>query len=581
METGKDRMEEISDCERSLASCLEEAQEIVGKVGDVTNCSLFLAIAQEIEDKLDHSLTNITVVGSPNTGKSSLINQLIDRQLLPTSAVSQTPTAYIQSGDGDERFGFEDELDKWYPIETFRKRIASSSKAESSALFSLHNKWLQKNNFCLVKMPSLNVSDEEIETELILLTKESDCLILAIDASAPMRRNETKLLTHAVKQEIPTAIVITKVDRLLEEEYSDTIEYVDKFAKACSCSIRVIPFSDRDANTSESIQTIQSTVEDATSNINVSKTRANRAAYALTIALDAIALEISSRMAYQEKSLQESGAKIRKQRHDIDVQNLNWQRIKQKLNARRRKVERMLKLQLQSHHSAILDGLLYELDSSENFREWWRRDFTAQLALEVQKTAEKITETINNQAVSDIEWLQSEAHKHFNFPLENFDRPDAFVGAVSVPPKSIVASDDNTKDIVDRIGTVAAAILTRVFSTRFGYRNAEIAASTIAGIATEQFVIRDSSQERSNIRSELSEIVKKVERAYALEATKQLEESYRQIVVDLQHQQSRWQQAQVEKLNSAERDTSELTRTELNQLQKQIEQLRMTVKSII
>lgn len=557
----------LSDA-REIARQIAVPDEIFGRFDRIEK--LFLA--------QNNPTVDIAIVGSPNVGKSSLINQLLGRSLLPTSVLPDDAVVRIQSSEDPTREGFSvtGELTNWQTIEDFSKDMLVL--ADVPVLFLLNDNWLRQHRFCLLEMPPLDVGDEAVETALMPFTLAADCLLLMTDASAPMRRNEVKLLNTCAQQNIPTVVVINKVDRLLPDEVVGMVDYVHKFTQACDANIPVISFSDRTPNTPEDIQTLRDTVVASVASFDLPEVRRQRARYVLTKMLDAITLKINTTL--ESPMSRAQSADIRERQHRVDTQNLEWQRIKQKLNARRRKVDATLTSQLQSNHASLLDGLLYELENTDDFRSWWQRDFTARLAQSMQQTAEQVTMAINQQAIADIEWLQAEAHKQFSFPLEGLEQPNAKVNVIPTPPKSRVVSDDNMLNIVSRIGVAAATILTRALSTRIGYRNAEVAASVITGLATEQLILRSRSQERENVRDELSATIKQVERAYISSSTQQLEDSYSQIVADLQHQQSRWKQTQAAEIQAAIRQKDGYSEAELQQLLVRIEQLKTHVETM-
>ena len=574
------------DCQSPLAPVLEEIQSIVHQAQILEEKGLIAPLekVQKLLVELNEPTITVSLIGGANAGKSSLINQLLGRSLLPTSAISDRSVVYIsssgESADG-ERFASRSKMPNWHPMESFDQKNLRAM--ESPVLFSLEHDWLRQHHFCLAEMPPLNVGDRgnekrgETDDWLISFTLAADCLLLITEATAPMRRNEVKLLKAIAQQSIPTVVVINKSDQLLPEEQPEIIAYVNKFVAACDSSIPVVMFSDRLPNTPENIQTLKDAITASLGSVNLSAIRTQRAAYSLSKILDAVALDLKFALESTPRNTQDDDIRVRQ--HQIDTQNLEWQRIKQKLNARRRKVDTTLTAQLRSNHAHLLDGLIYELETVSDVSVWWQRDFTARLAQEIQQTAEQVTVTINQQAIADIEWLQAEVKKQFDFPLEDFEQPNAQVNAVPTPPKSLVISDENMLNIISRIGSAAAAILTQALSRRWGYRNAEMAAGAMTGFATEQLILHSRSQEKTKIRAELSAIVKKVERAYISSSTEQLEDSYSQIVADLQHQQSRWQQAQAENIRAAIRAKGGQSVEELQQLLTRVQQLKATVKS--
>ena len=566
------------DNRSKLRTWVAESSEIMRRVAPVIEKPSAMERVEKAIAEIDRTAINVVVTGSANTGKSSLINQLVGKQILPTSVLPDSSVAYIQSSDvtTPEGVALKRRPTEWLPLEDISKGALSSASADNPLLLSLKDDWLKRHQLCLIEMPPL---DLDLKDTAGAFTSIADCLLLITDATAAMRRSEIKLLEDSAKQSMPTVVVIAKMDRLLEEERPSVVDYVSKFASSCDRSILVVQFSDRTTETKDNIQAIRAAIEAKLNSADISSGRVKRIAHAVLQSLAAVELNIKTVLEGWDNRPQADD--IRERRHQVDVQTLEWQRIKQKLDNRRRKVDSMLKAQLQNNHASLLDELLYELDTTNDFREWWRRDATARLAQAMQKTSERVTAAINQQVISDIEWLQAEAQKQFDFPLKGLEQPDAQVTAVPVPQKSLVVSDENMANVIARIGAAAAMILARVLGPRVGIRNAEMAAGAITGLATEQLILQSGLQEKSKIRDELSETLKKVERAYIAESSRQLADSYGQIVADLQHQQSLWQKSQAADINAAERGTDGNSKADLQQLLNQVDRLKAEIKATL
>ena len=135
----------------------------------------------------------VSIIGRPNTGKSTLINTIINHKVAITSDVAGTTRNIIQGiyNDSDTQIVFVDTPGIHKPV---------------SKLGKVMNK------------------------EAYALTKDVDLLLFVVDAYSGIGKGDMFILNTLQDSEIPVILVLNKIDKLSKEKLMSTIEeYKDIF----------------------------------------------------------------------------------------------------------------------------------------------------------------------------------------------------------------------------------------------------------------------------------------------------------------------------------------------------------------
>ena len=522
---------------------------------------------------------NIAFIGSPNSGKSSSINQLLDLKIIPITAFSRNIQFSIQGEENKNKEGFLLTDDQTlYPLDNLYKNdfFPESSKAKVSIY--LCHQWLNNNPFHLIKKPALDASEEQLEDVTNSLLEETDCVILLIDALMPLKRGEAHLFSECVRRKIPVVITLSKIDKLLPEEVEDVINYVTKHTKSYSSSIKVIPCIINSSDNSN-IGELKTAIESAIDETDVVSVRAQQIAHNLLSILSAIRSSAQTGLEAEKKNQQEKELQFKQRQQQFDSQNLVWQQIEQNLDLKRHNVDDMLREHLQKNRTTILEVLLYELQRCNDVKTWWERDFPFRLEQELNKLAQQLSGAINKQITLDIQWLQKEVSRQFKYPLQVVNKSNISVDEVSLQQREVDLSDQNTLKIISRVGTAVSVVIAGTVLGPLGLGGAGIAASAIAGLTAEQIIRWNTNKEREKICSELKKIIERVEHEYAVEVSRKLKESYSQVISDLKQHQLRWQQAQLQALIETKRKAVNNSGVNWEQIVKQINQMIVEIKT--
>ena len=290
--------DEHSDWTQQFGTWLKDTRELTTQVGCVEAIEPVLQMLK----KNGRGSINIAFVGGPNSGKSSLINQLLQEKLLPVTALSSNTQFSIQGKGDKEKEGFllaDDQV--WHPLEDLHKNDLFPGSSEALVNIYLANQWLTENNFHLMEKLTLDASEEEFKSITNSLLEETDSVVLVIDALMPLKRIEAQFLSECARRAIPVVIALSKIDQLLEEEYEDVIVYVTKHAESCSPSIKVIPTSVKSSDDS-GISNLKIAIQESIDETDIIFVRTQQVSHTLLGVLDVIRCAAQTGLEVQKKN---------------------------------------------------------------------------------------------------------------------------------------------------------------------------------------------------------------------------------------------------------------------------------------
>jgi GTP-binding protein EngB required for normal cell division len=522
-----------------IASWLNRTRELASECGCPQAVEPALRALKNRQ--LDH--LNLVVAGGPNSGKSSAINQLMGRQLLPVSLFFEAGHEFIiepVAHASDERLtagGAQLPVDRL-------EEVVKTAAAGSSFRLAIADPWLLSHNLRMIERPTLDATDAEIELRSEECLKEADCALLTIDSLTPLRRSEMGFLSHCVRRSIPVAVFLTKGDRLTEHERVEVLDFVGKHVEALSGQIPVLGCVAKDAT--PGLAALKAEMDRLIVGMDVAALRNLHVAHTLLGAVNAIAGGAEAGLEAQQKTREERKKQQDRRRAAIESQELVWMQIGQALDGRRQRVADLVREHLANHRDTILETLEYEVDRTGDVKAWWERDLPFRLQRELRSVAGQASGVLNRQLGEDLKWLQDTLRKQLNYSLPMLTEAGFTVEPATPGRPKMDLADLNKFNIISRVGTVAAVIGTGTLLATAGLAAAPMAISVGVGLISEQVVRWHSAKDKEKVRAELSRIVQTAELEYSQAVSEKLRESYNRIISDLKEHQARWRDAQLQ-----------------------------------
>jgi GTP-binding protein EngB required for normal cell division len=490
-------------------------------------------------ETLGHDKINVAIVSAPNSGKSSLINGLLERNLLPVSPIPSLSSFVIEGipAGSPEKFVVANAS---RPLAQLADALKSAHGSPIQVGLALDHEWLRTWSLRLIEKPPLDADEKNLVPLLDNSVRYADIVVVVIDALMPMRRAEAELVRECAKRGVPMIAVVAKLARLAEEDRQPVLDYVRTQAEQYAPDVLVV----------DAAGPLKEVLGGVIERTDFTSVRFAQFKQTLLGALDAIAAAARTGAEAESKSQAERESEIQERKNQVESQNLIWMQIEQQLNQRREKVEEQIRNHLELNQQKTLDFLYYDLERAGDVKAWWERDLPFRLRHELQNHVAEISSSIDRQLSVDRKWLQDELHRQFKFPLAIGPDTAVTIGEAQVARKELPLTDSQKFKMVSRVGTAAAVLAAGTLLATAGIGGAVLATSVLAGLAAEHLNSRQTSQNREKVRSELNTLVGRSCVSFASDVSAKLKVWYDDVIGAVKACQGQWQEAQIQTLET-------------------------------
>ena len=195
---------------------------------------------------------NIAIFGRFKAGKSSFLNHLLGRQLLPVGVIPVTTVVTeIQYGPREEaEIRFLDGRTEHVPVERIAEFISENENAENSKQVSRVRVALPAMERCrgirFVDTPGLeSVLEHNTDASMEWLPNVGLALV-AVGVDPPLSQHDIELIRNLSRYTPNISLLLTKVDTLEEGERAEVHDFVQKqLGRYWDGSVPVFPYSIR------------------------------------------------------------------------------------------------------------------------------------------------------------------------------------------------------------------------------------------------------------------------------------------------------------------------------------------------
>ena len=412
-----------------LKEAIEETRRIASELDDPEASRL----ATAAEKTLNRQKFHLTVLGEFKRGKSSLVNALIGRDILPTDILPNTAVlTVIEHGEAEacQVTWHDGHTDEWPGTREALNRLTVEGDIEAESVqyvkLSLNLPLLQ-DGMVLIDTPGVNdLSDARSEVTYGILP-HSDAALFLLDAAAPLTRSEadfliSKVLSHKLDSLL---FVLSKSDRLDAEEREDALNGARvRLKEVLGMEMPVFPYSAIDT-----IHARQSGEEDlghATLLEHVAELREcaklgknNRTKATLQLAID----ELLAKISMLESLHNAEEDQLRRMKEDLEAgesrQQVTFARFKESVNlVGRGTLTEMIDKSL----GRFFEDLHRDLDNqlklqSQYVERFWNGTLQITLERQLRQYMERKSAEIQTFLDRFVAHTARENHKHFDEPL--------------------------------------------------------------------------------------------------------------------------------------------------------------------
>lgn len=545
----------------------ERPTDLTPRLGPWLRKSLALAESVELENVVSELKGldsrrrlpgfRLAFVGEFNRGKSTLVNRLLGRALLPVGALPTTACVTSLVAGAEER------MEVFYPDGRHETRplhesswndlaIASVEGREQEAparvRVTLDSPWLRAADVELIDTPGVGDLNTQRAALVSDLLSQCDAVVLVVSATSPFSMTEAAFLEEEVlSRHIPLILtVVSKLDGIPAGERGKIFDVIRERAAQVSHGIPVISGGvlGADEVQDEALDEVRRRIEALAAEGDRRGWRSRQIAGLIAGslarlvesgkgALDAAGMEREER----ERALNEAKAGLRED-------EMKWEQLRIELEQRRLQCEQELRKRIAATRGNLLDLLQFELKRTHDPKAWAEREMPFRVRRETAAFSRQLEDFLIAAIARDFAWLQSQVSNTFAARMARGAAPQAGQEVAPVLPHLELA-DTQRMRFLSRVGSGAATIA--------GYLIVGPLASAAAvawGLASEPFIDKKVQAQRDIAMREVNRSIDQFLDEYANRVSERLRGFYRQLIADTKREQSAWRGAKVAALEA-------------------------------
>jgi len=551
--------ESAADVRGSVAAWLRQARGLAADWGLDNMVSAFDVLAQA----RGRSRFRVAVVGEFNRGKSTLINRLIGREVLPTGAATLTCAAIIlragsQEGvqltwpDGRQEEHPGDAADAWRKLAESQNSVTApgSSQGAPTVTVTVADSWLSSVDAELVETPGVNSGADAQFDRARHAVAASDAALFILSAVSPLSITERHLLEEEIlSRHMPlTAVVVSMVDLLPGEEREEALQALRVRLAELPGDLPVLLAPSQEDGTQEIAQ-LRALIEKYVQDSNLALWRNRQITAQLADYCDALARIATERATACVPTAAEREELQQRAVAQQNAQAKEWNGLRLEMTGRQLTLAARVRGSIQEARTTMIEDLRWDLERSPNPREWWQRDLPILVRHRLEALAKQEERLILSTIAEDVAWLDAEVVKRIpTAPISPRPERLGLLAEVDVGTDSGDIRDLGKMKLVARVSAQGGAIVGYMVAAARHVRMPMIyggAFSLIGGLLAEVSLRSATEQQRREVYDVLVQVVDQSAASFADQATEALAEHYAEILDQLRETHLAWQTAQL------------------------------------
>lgn len=499
----------------------------------------------------------LAFVGEFSRGKSSLINRLLERDILPVGAVPTTASLIAISPGIEEQMEINPgqsnpELRPLTQLAWENLTATDDQGHEQTILkpirITLNHPWLHSLDVEIIDTPGAGDLSEKRAAIVQDLLSQCDAAVLVISASLPFSLTERTFLEEKViGQHVPRVlVVVSKLDTIDFRERMGVFHDLQARIAQVSPIIPVLPTYPIDETTSEAtiLKTIREQIETMVAQGDRYYWRCRQIAKQLIDSLQQMSIIGSEAIAAANLSAAERTRKLEEIETHLKTADLQWEDLRLTLDQRRLQRDQQLRNRIRSTQGDLLESLKLELERVPEPATWWRRDLPFRVRRELMILSRQAEDFIIKAIMQDIEWFDGEVQQAFDTHITTHRQSQT--APIELQPKyeDIELSDTKRIRLLTRLGCSAGVLCGYIFGGPLG-----VVASTSIWFVGERFLTQQVETQRQLLLKELDRSLDQAINVYCSAISDRLRQLYSQLADDTQRDQQLWRSAQKETIH--------------------------------
>lgn len=413
--------------------------------------------ALSLKSQLDGERFRVAVVGEFSTGKSSLVNSLLGRDILPVATLPTTalPTFishgekegisyYHQPGGSPIAIPFSDTA--WNNLVAPR---TSNRSIRGLARVAVNDPWLAANGIDIIDTPGAgDLSDERARTiEQCILGAEA--MIMTTAANQPLSLTEREFILQKIaSRDVPfVLLVITKLDTLQPDERQAAIDFTRRQrikelgfeipVVAVGRGINPADFSDPSIIGTEAVKHY---IDSWIANPDRADLRGKWVNANLINTLTAAEGLLADRRATLAAKGEQRLQLIEQRQRALTAFTGSWTDMRNAINEDCRLTIKELRNELSIGGDNIVESFTLRISQSANIKDWVEKEYPIMLKRELAALSNRMSQLLTQRVVKDIRRINTDMSAQFKTMLR-ID-VDSLVPSMTVADTTIKGSKD-------------------------------------------------------------------------------------------------------------------------------------------
>jgi GTPase SAR1 family protein len=538
------------------------------KLAEDISCDEIITALTELGVRWQLPGFRLAFVGEFSRGKSTLINCLLGRDLLPIGAQPTTGTLISMVAGGTEKMEVRTPEKGWEirPIEeaSWNDLLASEQDKDShekltQVRLTLDHPWLRNIDVELIDTPGAGDLNSSRTALLCDIISRCDAAVILVSATLPFSMTEATFLEQEILgRHIPNVFVaVSRLDTVPQEQKNELLGVIRERVMEISKEVPIIPIHPLDADASEidALERVRTQIESMVEKGERRVWRSRKVAGQLVDYLEhLVGLSESAIKSFQMNAVEKEQAlrQIERERQDTE---LHWEDIRLNIDWRRLQHTQELRQKVLQAKEELVEVYSFELKKVKDLKGWWERDLPFKLRRALLSLGNRLSEDILTQLSSDFAWMKDEVAQKFSRQLIRNSPDLSTTVKLDADLSQLQLTDIRNYALLTSLGSSATAICSLIV----GGGPVGLVVSTVSWFLSDQFIRQKTNEQRQRLSEELVLNLDRIADEYCNQMLERLKQLYNQMIEEIKQEQMVWQSAWESALRRSDDNTQDIS----------------------
>lgn len=406
---------------QALEGKLEQLKQMARSYGLDKRYSL---IWKKIQRLMDDQVITVAIVGGLNTGKSRLINQLLQKVVVPISNTPCTTVSVVLGYGSTESWmfvrpdGAQEKLSEQDFIAACRGKRMSNMSGYLQA--TENNPWLNESALRFIDTPSSDVMNDPDTWSFLQMVP--DVIAVTINAVESIGMSEKEFFERVIAEtKVPRIVaIVTHLDTISKEDRPQVLSHIQSKIQTIDTGIPVFVTLEETVNGDwaiagsgmQSIRDYMSALKTQDS-FDMRSVQIQQLLFEIASSMKETLMERRTELVKTRLSVQQKRAD---EEHKIRMSISRWEDLKDEIDLRENECKEETIGGLDYARRRISERLIHEFSRHSNPKEWIQNEWSYSLTLQVEDLVSRpLSRQLENRFNRDQIWVSNEMVKRFNW----------------------------------------------------------------------------------------------------------------------------------------------------------------------